>query len=1011
MKNRVHIFFAFVVFSLFLFFSPARSDNANIIINEIAAYEQSGNEWVEIFNRGDDLVDLTGWKFWENNTNHALTLKQGNDFILDPGEFAVITQDDKNFLAEYPFVTSTVFDSSWSTLSEDGEDIGVKFGTGINDFVERFTYIGTDNFSLERRDPRLNDYTESNWVEHLSGNTVGMVNSLFVLPVEEVAPLLEGPVASSTVEVPEAVVTSSVPVEEFVVPIEEMMSTSTSSSVEMLEGVSSTPQEISTTTEEVTPDVVTLKQEVTNTEEETPAENDVVQAPIIFINEVLSNPNDGEKEWVELLNAGADDMILDGYTLSDGVAVIANPTGTIAAGGFFVVELKSSKLNNDGDAVVLKNVSGDVVEMLSFGSWNDGNVVDNAAAPQKGNSLMRKNAESTDENVKYFFETTSPTKGSENSLTVPVREEPTVSEETQTQNVSSGGSDTAHNFGALPVGSLLINELLSDPGIDNEEFVELYNKTNTEIDLSGVQLRDGGGTVTLLEGVVASHGFFIVEKPKGNLNNTGDKVFLVDPSGEVLDTVTYGSWNDGNTEDNAVVANDPMSLSRRVDGGDTDNDADDFVATLHITAGEPNSIDTPIVEDAAVVEVYAKLLLNEVLPNPVAEDGISEFIEVYNPTTSTVSLVGWKLSDKSSYYTIHEKVLLPGEYAVFLRSVTGISLNNTGGDEVRLFDPNGNLIDTLTYTETAEEGQSFGRDEKRFAWTTTPTTGQKNVVTEVEVLDDTETPGAETVVAVKKVTAKSVATKKVLAPKKKAVKKIAGVKIKIGVRVALSQIREQDKGTVITTTGTVAVIPGVLGSQYFYIVDDTSGIQIYMSKKDFPDLSVGDLLQVTGQVSESYGETRVNVSTKSQIDVLGHGDAPGPQSVELASIGESLEGAFVQSTAQVTDVKSGYLYIDDGSGEIKVYFKKGSGITRDDVTLGSTVQVRGIVSQAIGGYQILPRSKDDLLLVASSTDAVVATVTTSSSDVKNFVTALLSVVFVALIGLLFKTYKKKMPSE
>jgi len=97
MKNHVRIFFIFAGLSLFLFFGFAHSDNTDIVINEIGAYESSGNEWVEIFNRGTESVDLIGWKFWENNTNHALTLKQGEDFILEPGEF----DDLKTALAEH----------------------------------------------------------------------------------------------------------------------------------------------------------------------------------------------------------------------------------------------------------------------------------------------------------------------------------------------------------------------------------------------------------------------------------------------------------------------------------------------------------------------------------------------------------------------------------------------------------------------------------------------------------------------------------------------------------------------------------------------------------------------------------------------------------------------------------------------------------------------------------------------------------------------------------------------
>lgn len=967
---------------LFLFFSSVRSDTGNIIINEIGAYEGSGNEWLEILNRGSESVDLSSWKFWENNTNHTLVLKQGDDFFLDPGEFAIITQDDKKFLAEYPAVTGTIFDSSWTALSEEGEDIGLKFGSGENDFVERFQYIASDNFSLERKDPKADDYTENNWIEHLDGNTVGQKNSVFVDPVVD-PPVEEVPI------VVDSLVTSTVEVLEIV-------TSSTSSTVEIPIFVSSTTELVTSTQEEV----ISIVEDSVET-----------SASILLINEIMTDPHEGEKEWIELYNTGAFDVILDGFTLSDAVGVVSGPTGTIAAKGFFVVELKSSKLNNDGDAMILKNESGDVVDALSFGIWDDGNIGDNAIAPQKGNTLMRKNPQTTDNNAEDFLETITVTKGSENILTAPPVQEQNIennsSNESPRENTNNGGSNTAQNKISFVPGSIVINELLSDPGVENEEFVELYNTSNVKIDLLGAKLQDGGGSVTILDGFIGPKGFFIVEKPKGNLNNSGDEVFLIDPNGVIVDSVSYGSWDDGNIVDNAAVVTDPMSLSRLVDGVDSDNDAIDFAVTLNITPGEKNNIQSPVraKDDEEVETQNVKLVLNEVLPNPVGDDSKNEFIEIYNPSTSTVSLLGWKIVGTNKQYTIREKVLGPLSYAVFLRSVTGISLRNTGGDTVQLYNFSGDLVDTLSYEESAGEGQSFGRGFGGvFAWSSTPSLGEENIVTSVELVDDTRINDGEIVAStVEKTSTKSSSTKKVSAPKKKAVKKVAGIKIKAGFKVALSEVREQDKGTLITTTGTVAVLPEILGTQYFYIVDESAGVQIFMSKKDFPDLVVGDLLRITGQVSEAYGETRVNVQNKSQIERMEHGQVPLAQSIELASITESFEGALVKNTGQVTDVKASYMYIDDGTAEIKVYFKRGTGITRDDVKLGSTVKITGIVSAVQGGYQILPRSKDDLLLIASSTETFAPSVSESSNNMKKIMTAVFAVIASILLGLLLKT--------
>ncbi len=72
---------------------------------------------------------------------------------------------------------------------------------------------------------------------------------------------------------------------------------------------------------------------------------------------------------------------------------------------------------------------------------------------------------------------------------------------------------------------VLINELVSDPAVNEVEWIEMYNKLNKEIDLSGWWLEDGAKTKTNLSGVIGVSGserFKVIEKPNGNLNNDGD---------------------------------------------------------------------------------------------------------------------------------------------------------------------------------------------------------------------------------------------------------------------------------------------------------------------------------------------------------------------------------------------------------------------------------------------------------------------------------------------------------
>lgn len=172
-KKYTHLFCFLFVTGLYL--ALVRAAFAQIVINEIGAFEKSGSEWIEIYNAGEKSVDITDWKFYEDTTNHGLAAVKG-DLIIEPEEYAIIAQKGDVFISEKNF-SGTVIDSSWSSLKESGEEIGLKDNKG--NFVELFTYIAALNFSLERKNPQLFDYSENNWRENVSGHTAGSQNSIF----------------------------------------------------------------------------------------------------------------------------------------------------------------------------------------------------------------------------------------------------------------------------------------------------------------------------------------------------------------------------------------------------------------------------------------------------------------------------------------------------------------------------------------------------------------------------------------------------------------------------------------------------------------------------------------------------------------------------------------------------------------------------------------------------------------------------------------------------------------
>ncbi len=98
-----------------------------------------------------------------------------------------------------------------------------------------------------------------------------------------------------------------------------------------------------------------------------------------------------------------------------------------------------------------------------------------------------------------------------------------------------------------PLG-VVINEILPSPiGPDTEEeWIEIFNQNDFEVDLSGWQIIDTVGSAKTYtfpqRTIIAPQGFLVLSRPttKITLNNDGDGLNLIRPDGETAQTVNYG---------------------------------------------------------------------------------------------------------------------------------------------------------------------------------------------------------------------------------------------------------------------------------------------------------------------------------------------------------------------------------------------------------------------------------------------------------------------------------------
>ncbi len=286
------------------------------------------------------------------------------------------------------------------------------------------------------------------------------------------------------------------------------------------------------------------------------------------------------------------------------------------------------------------------------------------------------------------------------------------------------------------------------------EYIKIFNNTNQTIDLEGWKFVEGF-SATKPDGIKHSLNEFnagfslspnaeavicqdpikfsvennftglILDSSWGSLNESGERLQLLDGEGNVVEDFTY------------IKAKE--NVLKRIDftlPDYTSNNWKEFATTQEEESAQPESSSGQEFHNKSPStnqEESPKIIFTEILPNPTETDNKKEFIEITNTGNRTISLNGWQLQDNSErIFTIDFKnysdsLLRPNYFFIFYRDETGIALNNFGGDEIKLYDSKGKLIDKISYIEKAEEGLSYAKDDTDiWRWTTKQTPGEKN---------------------------------------------------------------------------------------------------------------------------------------------------------------------------------------------------------------------------------------------------------------------------------------------
>lgn len=442
---------------------------------------------------------------------------------------------------------------------------------------------------------------------------------------------------------------------------------------------------------------------------------DAVALSEIMISNKGSVPDNlgGYPDYIELHNGSSERADISGYGLSDSLlegAKYVFPAGTVLEPGAYVVVWCGGEAEDDmhapfklsaGEEAVLFDASGRPLDTAVLNSVDSGMV-------------LRREGE--------VWTQAKPCPG------YPKTEEGMAEYEASLKETEDMG--------------LYINEFMAsnatticDSFGSYSDWIELYNSTDTDMDISGFGISDNlsqpmkyrfpDGTT------IAAKGYLVVfcsgnegmqngelHAPFG-LRSYGEDVVIANRAGRIIDSYSFKNQETD------------VSMARIPDG------AGELQSNSQPSPGYPNTGAGYSAFDAANRLPLGGVYISEF--GGSTGSVASDWVEIYNSTGSAVSLAGYGLSNNPknpAKWVFPDISIEPGEYLLLYATGSAdkaqkknLKLNfciSSTGEALFFFDPNGKLIDKLS-AGRMRSGQSYGRDgsDNRFYYAE-PTPGAQN---------------------------------------------------------------------------------------------------------------------------------------------------------------------------------------------------------------------------------------------------------------------------------------------
>jgi len=535
--------------------------------------------------------------------------------------------------------------------------------------------------------------------------------------------------------------------------------------------------------------------------------------PSIVINEVQIAGDKADDEFIELYNTTDQPIDLNGWKLRKKTKGDTSATGssvidlsmantlslTLPAKGYLLWAnskgiFKSLTLDQLSNGNSFTNDTFDPYSIALFDSatilidavtWGIGHAspfvpsIPYPTNPAKNTSLERDLATNT------FILQSHPTPQN----TALIIEKPTL----PPANTSAHSNQSIPTSLSTNVAALRINEILPHPS-DTDEFIELFNFGETDIDLKGWSLRDASKTGSYVfkdTTIIKAQSYLTLFRPTFSfaLNDGSETVTLFDPQGQSIHTIGYAKsnkdvsynfspsgwrWSDIITPNAPNQFNVPPSsktiLPKKIyidtpalfEAKDDDANAEikytwnfgdghksrlasathtydktgSYTVTLTTSTTIEDIVETFTVKVTKLPKI--NIAITGINPNPTGIDTGNEWITLKNLSKKKVDLLNWSIATGTTKKTLanhpikESLILKPGKEVTLQNDISAFSLPNKDG-YIELRQPNKKTVDTLHYTKTEgiEEGDQYKKSaDNIWEWTNTDSTLTDNAQTQ-----------------------------------------------------------------------------------------------------------------------------------------------------------------------------------------------------------------------------------------------------------------------------------------